>query len=380
MNLKDNNRIMKTIRIISKAIRWIAATLTVLLSIATFMGKSYGQTICLALIAVLLLYWPGYVSRRYNKMISITARGLLIVLLVAVKQVGFGSAPKTSIYISERNHKALMAIYDSCMIDWPEDSEHHTLTTQYGQVHYIECGNRYKPPLVMLHAASMGAHSWAENLDPLLENYHIFSIDNPGEGNKSELNDALVFPGSPEEVAELYCELLDSMKIDSAVVFGASNGGFIAQSLASFHPEKVSRLVLFGPMGLTRLTKGSIAMMALTTMYPFQFLRDAVAGWALGHDPACHLKYGAWFNEVMKGTIPSVTKPVPLTTGQKSRMDIPVLLFLGRHDRIVGDAEEAKRVAEEYPDIRIEILESGHLIGVERHEEVNGILSEFLGI
>ena len=137
---------------------------------------------------------------------------------------------------------------------------------------------------------------------------------------------------------------------------------------------------VFGPMGLTRLTGGSIAMMALTTMYPFQFFRDAVADWALGQDPACHIKYGAWFNEVMKGTIPSVTKPVPLTAGQKSRIDIPVLLFLGNHDRIVGDAEEAKKVAEDYPDIRIEILESGHLIGVERHEEVNEVVSEFLGI
>lgn len=232
----------------------------------------------------------------------------------------------------------------------------------------------------MLHAASMGAHSWAENLDPLLEHFHIFSIDNPGEGNRSELKDALIFPESPEELADLYAALLDSLEIDSAVVFGASNGGFIAQSLAYFHPEKVSRLALFGPMGLTQLTNGSVAMMALTSMYPFQFLREIVANWALGEASACHLKYGEWFNEIMKGTIPSVTMPVPMSTEQKRKIDIPLLLFLGNNDRIVGNAETARKIAGDYPDIQIEVLESGHLIAVECAEEVNERLSQFLGI
>jgi hypothetical protein len=61
----------------------------------------------------------------------------------------------------------------------------------------------------MFHAASMGAHSCAENLEPVLDHYYIYSFDNPGEGNKSELNDALVFPSSPKEVADLYKKLLD---------------------------------------------------------------------------------------------------------------------------------------------------------------------------
>jgi hypothetical protein len=71
-------------------------------------------------------------------------------------------------------------------------------------------------------------------------------------------------------------------------------------------------MALFGPMGLTQLTRGSVAMMGLATMYPVQFLRDAVA---MGMD---------------------------------------------------------------YPDIRIEILDSGHLIAVEKKDPVNLRLSAFL--
>lgn len=371
---------MKTLAIIFKGFRWFAAVLIILFALATFIGKSYGQTACLVLIAILLVYWPGFVAKKLNKVFSIGTRILMIILLLVIKQIFFQSAPKTSIYITEENHANLMAIYDTCMNDWPANSKSHYISTGYGKVHVIECGDDNQSPLVMLHAASMGAHSWAENLEPLLEHYHIFSIDNPGEGNRSELKDALVYPNTTAELADLYNELLDSLKIDSAVVFGASNGGFIAQSLAYYHPEKVTKLALFGPMGLTQLSSGSVAMMGLTTIYPFQFLRDAVAKWALGEDPACHIKYGNWFNEIMQGTIPSVLKPVPMTTEQKKKIDIPVLLFLGSHDRIVGDEEIARERAKDYPNIKIEILESGHLIAVECAEEVNERLSEFLEI
>lgn len=371
---------MKTLAIIFKGLRWFTAFLIVLFAIATFIGKSYGQTVCLVLIATLLVYWPEYISEKLNRIYSTGLRILLIFALIAVKQVSFQSDPKISIYLSEDHHTNLMAIYDSCLKDWPSDSKFQFLTTEYGKVHVIECGNANKPPLVLLHAASMGAHSWAENLDPLLKDFHIYSIDNPGEGNRSELTDALVYPNSPEEIADFYSVLFESLSIDSAVVFGASNGGFIAQSLAYYHPEKVTRLALFGPMGLTQLTNGSVAMMALSTMYPFQFFRDAVAKWALGSDPACHMKYGDWFNEIMKGTIPSVSKPVPMSTEQKRQIDIPVLLLLGSNDRIVGDAEQARECADEYPSIEIEILESGHLIAVECSEEVNESLSAFLDI
>ncbi len=362
---------MKTVNNIFKAIRWFAATFIVLFSIATFMGKSYGQTTCLVLVAILLVYWPDKISQKMNKTLSTTVRLLSIVLLLAMKQFVFTSEPKTSIYKSEEAKQELMVIYSQCMEDWPDSTKEHYISTKYGKVHILECGNPEKPSLVMFHAASMGAHSWAENLEPLLKNYHIYSFDNPGEGNKSELHDALIFPSSPKEIADLYKELLDELKIDSAVVFGASNGGFIAQNLAFYYPEKVTKLALFGPMGLTQLTKGSIAMMGLSTMYPFQFLRDAVADWAIGTAPVCHQKYGDWFNTMMKGTIPSLAAPVPMRTEQKNSMELPILLFLGTKDKIVGDVQNAKSMAQEYPNIQIEILESGHLIAVEHSNEVN---------
>lgn len=57
---------------------------------------------------------------------------------------------------------------------------------------------------------------------------------------------------------------------------------------------------------------------------------------------------------------------------------MPVILFLGTKDPIVGDAEIASQIAEDYPNIQIEVLESGHLIAVEHADDVNKKIVEFL--
>jgi len=80
----------------------------------------------------------------------------------------------------------------------------------------------------------------------------------------------------------------------------------------------------------------------------------------------------------MNGTIPSIGKPIPMTIEQKRDMKMPVLLFIGTKDKIVGDADHAKSTAKEYPNIQIEVLESGHLIAIEHRDYVNQKVKSFL--
>jgi pimeloyl-ACP methyl ester carboxylesterase len=161
-------------------------------------------------------------------------------------------------------------------------------------------------------------------------------------------------------------------------VIGASNGGFIAQTYAYYYPERVESLILLGPMGITQLSGKSIFMLAAASLFPMDPVRDKVTHWAYGDDPVCHERYGDWFELILKGTIPSVAKPVPMTSEQKKEMNLPVLLFLGTNDPIVGKAEVAQEAAMEYANIEIVILNSGHLIGVEKQKEVNDRIDRFL--
>lgn len=360
--------------------RCLLALLIFLFSIATLMGHSYMQTFFLCLLVLTILYWPSALREKWNQRISNIIRLSSIVVLFLVSFLVFKPEPKNSIYLSDQMEAELMEIYDQKVTHWPEGTEDIYIETQYGKVHLLACGDLQNPPLVMIHAASMGAHSWAENLAPLLNHYRIYSIDNIGEGNKSQLNNALEYPETQKEIADHVASIMDALGVESSPLFGASNGGFVAMCYTYYYPARVESLSLFGPMGLTQLSGKSIMMLSIASMYPFPFIREKVRIWALGNDQNVNGKYGDWFSCILKGTIPSLGMPVPLNTEQKARMDLPVLLFLGTEDHIVGDAEIARKTAEEYPDIRIEVLKSGHLVAVEHEEFVNTVVSEFLDL
>lgn len=366
--------------IIFQIFRYLLVILLLLFSIATLMGHSYLQTFFIWLVLVAVIYWPSVLGNKWGKRISLGIRLVSIAILFCVSFLAFRPAPKSSIYLSEELRNELMGIYDQKVANWPENTEDIFIESMYGTVHVLTCGNPDNPPLVMIHAASMGAHSWAENLDPLIDHYRIYSVDNIGEGNKSDLKDALVYPGNQQEIADHFALIMDSLGVIRSPLFGASNGGFIAMCYAYYYPERVESLALFGPMGLTQLSGKSIMMLSVASLYPFQIVRDLVTKWALGEAPEVIDSYGDWFNCIMKATIPSVAMPVPMTTEQKASMDLPVLLFLGTNDPIVGEVEHAKEVAEEYPNIRIEVLDSGHLVAVEHSEYVNSVVNDFLAL
>ncbi|MBN2775743.1 MAG: alpha/beta hydrolase [Prolixibacteraceae bacterium] len=371
---------MKTIKFILNIFKWIIIAGILLFSLTLILNKAFGQALVFLLIAFALAYWPNFKNRKWNKKTVFISRIAFLVILVLIKIIFLKSEPKTTIYTSEPNRQKLMEIYDEKVSDWPDDTEDIYLETEFGTVHVLVCGIEENPPLLMFHAASMGAHSWAENLEPVLDHYRIYAVDNIGEGNKSKLKDALVFPRTPKEIADFNASIANKLEIEKCPVFGSSNGGFIAQVYAYYYPEKVESLALFGPMGLTQLSVKSIFMLGVASMYPMESIRKYVAEWAFGNDEYVNSKYGDWFNQIMIASIPSVGMPVPMTTEQKQKMDLPVLLFLGTNDPIVGDAELAKQTAGDYPNIRIEILDSGHLVSVEHAKTINMAIKEFLNI
>ena len=367
-------------KVILNIIKWILILTLLIFALATFMGKNYAQTFVIALLVLSMAWWPKFITRKWGSRTSLIVRILLIIVLFISNIVFFKPEPKTSIYISQDKKEKLYKVYDQRMKAWPANTEEIYIQSPYGKVHVLAVGDKDNPPLMMIHAASMGAHSWSENLQAVIDHYRIYSFDNIGEGNKSQLDDALNYPLNAKEIADLYALLADSLGIESCPVFGSSNGGFVAQVYAYHYPDRVEKLLLFGPMGLTPLTGKSIAMLSIASMYPFDFIRNAVTKWALGDDEYVNQTYGDWFDAILKGTIPSVAMPVPMTVTQKKEMKLPVLLFLGSKDPIVGDAEEARKMGEAYPNIRIEVLESGHLIAVEQAVVVNEVIREFLGI
>jgi pimeloyl-ACP methyl ester carboxylesterase len=106
-------------------------------------------------------------------------------------------------------------------------------------------------------------------------------------------------------------------------------------------------------------------------------LQESTVRWALGDDPRVLEECDEWFRIVMSGMIPKVSTPVTFTPEQLQNVQVPVLLVIGEKDRLTSDPEAVKELAQNVPDIQIEVLDTGHLIGVEQPDRVNALIVEF---
>lgn len=102
------------------------------------------------------------------------------------------------------------------------------------------------PAVVFIHGLAASIYSWRHQLEPVLQAGHrVVAFDNRGFG----------FSDHPEhgytnaDYARLVVALLDSLRIEDAILVGHSMGGAIAADVALADPGRVRGLVLIDPAG-----------------------------------------------------------------------------------------------------------------------------------
>jgi pimeloyl-ACP methyl ester carboxylesterase len=285
------------------------------------------------------------------------------------------------IYRSESARRAVHDSYDELADRWPVPRQDLDVETEYGRVHVLAAGPADGEPVMLLHAASMGAPSWGPNVGSLADaGFRLFAIDHIGEAGRSVLTDPKHYPADDQQVVGLYRQVADHLGIERGAIVGASAGGQRALRFALAHPERVSRLALIGPMGLTPLGVRAAVRMMMTSMRPTQRRIESTSRWALGTDPAVTEVYGRWFEVVLRSVAspPRVARPTVASEVELRTITSPTLVVLGDHDNLVGPADRARRRAESIPDVEIHVLTSAHLVNVECASTLNPILVEML--
>jgi pimeloyl-ACP methyl ester carboxylesterase len=288
------------------------------------------------------------------------------------------SGEVTSVYLTPEAETQHMAIYDDKLAKWPTPYESVMVDTTYGDVHVIVSGPEDGPPLLLLNASGMSGWSWFPNVGTLNQHHRTYAIDTMGEAGKSRLDDLSHFPEGGEGWTDLLIQVTDHFDIDTADVIGASYGGFIATNYARYAPERVKSLALLGPMGLTPSTGKTVARIMVVQFFPLPWLQDWATQWALGKDPNVLAEAEAWFRVIMTGMQPKVTLPVTFTPEDLQAVQAPTLLILGAKDNLTGNPKDVEQLARNVSGIRIDVLDTGHLIGVEDPEAVNQLLHDFL--
>lgn len=272
-----------------------------------------------------------------------------------------------------------MEMYNRKMADWSVPYNDIFVNTQYGKVHIIASGNETNQALLLLHASGVSSWSWKYNVVSLSQKFRTYAIDLIGDAGKSEFTTLEHILKTGKDQADLYAEICDSLGIDKAYVVGASEGGFIASNFAIHYPERVEKLVLLGPMGYAGATQ-SVMRIMLAQFFPLKSIQEHTFRWAFTNDPGLEEEFGEWFRLVMNGLRPVKVAPLPLTAADRQRIQVPVMFVFGTGDNLVGNPESAKSLVQDISNVRVEIVDAGHLMGAEQQELINSLINDFMGI
>jgi pimeloyl-ACP methyl ester carboxylesterase len=360
---------------------WIFAILFGLLTISMVMLGNWQNALLLFLVFLLCLP-PAttLIKNQFGWSLHPFLRVVLIVgLLFAFIKIATGKK-LTSIYASPEVKAQFMEIYDQKMAEWPVPYEDVYLDTEYGVIHVIVSGPELAPPMLLLHASGVSSWSWKFNIEELSKHYRTYAIDTLGDVGKSEYTDFDNILKTGEDQADLYAEIADKLGINKSVVVGASDGGAIGSHYALKYPERVEKLALMGPMGYAGATQSIIRIM-FAQSFPLKPIQQSTFKWAFSDNDILVQEFGDWFTLTLTGYTGGTIRVAPkmLSAEQRQSLQVPVMFIFGTRDNLVGDPQAAMELVQDIPDVRVEIVDAGHLMGGELPEECNQLLLDFFG-
>jgi pimeloyl-ACP methyl ester carboxylesterase len=356
---------------------WFFSVLFAVLTVSMLLMNNWLPAAVLLLVVLLVLPpISSLIKARFGWPISLVLRFALIAVLLFVFAKLLTGGQRTSIYSSPEVEARFMEIYDEKMKEWPVPYEDVFVNTKYGRVHVIVSGPEGVPSVLLLHASGVAGWSWKYNVEELSKKYRTYAIDLIGDAGKSEYASLKNVMKTGRDQAGLYAEITDKLGVEKAYVVGASEGGFIGSNYALHFPERVEKLALLGPMGYSGALKSSLRIM-FAQFFPLKPIQNNTFSWAFSDSAKLKEEFGEWFPLLMSGTFPAKVTPLPLSAEQRQSFKVPVMFVFGERDNLVGNPEAARALVQDIPDVRVEIVEAGHLMGAEIPERINALITEF---
>ena len=249
-------------------------------------------------------------------------------------------------------------------------------------IHAWLAGPADAPLVAMSHAALVDHTFFARLLPPLLPRHRILTWDIRGHGASRPLDGRFLIPDAVDDLIAL----LDALEIERAVMLGQSMGTYVGQELVYRHPDRAAALIVIGGTCITadpgRLGRAGLKIATpIMWAWPYTSLKKAsVEAAAEKSSSRAYLRQR--FDEFSKreyiNIMDGVDRCVHPDPGY--RTPGPTLLLVGEHDK-TGDIRKSMAAwAAREPDDEYHVIGgAGHCANLDRPDETNGRILEFLG-
>lgn len=250
--------------------------------------------------------------------------------------------------------------------------------------HYHELGEG--EPILFLHGSGTGvtaAANWWLNLPQISEVGRTIAIDSIGYGQ------SITAPGTEYGIREWVrhaVRVLDALGIEKTWIVGNSLGGWLAFQFALDFPERLSGIISMGTGGakLTKALKGH-SNPTLTEEGIRDTLELFVVDKSLVTDELVKLRYESALNDTASDRLKEVVAArdrdrdaLPLDFDKLAELEIPVLLIHGMQDAVIP-VSRTWDLVQTIPHADAHLFsQTGHWSQVERSEEFNQVIIEWL--
>lgn len=253
----------------------------------------------------------------------------------------------------------------------------------------LESGPTSGPPVVLVHGWGACVYTFRYTIEALAAaGRRVVAFDLRGHGLSEK-----PAPASEYQLDRFLTDLaglLDSCSLARPDIVGHSLGGGFALHFALRYPERIGRLVLAAPVGLTNIPLQRIARL-LTPRFTTRASRMLTPRWLTSF--LVHYAYGEprrvtdqiveqyWaptqFPNYYRATRALLHRVDwrPFDANVLARVSVPTLVILGSADRLIPGAETGARAIRGAIIVKIE--GGGHLGIEERPQEFNAALLRF---
>jgi 2-hydroxy-6-oxonona-2,4-dienedioate hydrolase len=252
------------------------------------------------------------------------------------------------------------------------------------KLHYWEAGRG--SPVVLLHGLGGDGSRWAPNIGPLATDFHVIALDQIGFG-QSDKPLANYHTGM---LSEFLVDFLKAIGMSKASLVGNSMGASVAAYTAVHYPNAVDRLVLADGAGYKASSGGpgpDLHMRQIENGVTREETREFFR--ILFHDKSLVTDKLVDDNLVLRlRSAFAISKILEsgerglggITEEEMRSVKAPTLILWGKYDELAGPPERTgERLHRDINGSRLVVIDNaGHLPQLERADEVNRIVRQFL--